>query len=325
MDGSNNNIPFPFLKKRGDKNFCKQLSTIKVLSVLLKRLISNFRSRQVIEDDSDDDLALPHGGKRVKVEPETPKSNTGRVEKKKNSVPNYASDSEGNEDEDEFDKIDARISSKRNRKTSPKPRNLKHASASLDEFDKIDDKISSKRNRKTSPKPRNPKSASASEDEFDKIDARISSKRNRQTSPKPRNTKHASAPDDELDKIDDKISSKRTRKTSPKPRNSKSASVSPNREDRMSPARLNLNRRKSPSPSIETAERSARVKTEVTDMESTSSRGRSNKGQTRTDVNGLDPGAGDRRSGNRGIRKVEVENDDYEMSAVLRVEVIRLS
>ena len=274
------------------KNFCKQLSPIKILSVLLKRWISNCRSRPVIEDDSDDDMALPHGGKRVKVEPETPRSNTGRVEKKKNSVPNYASDSEGNEDEDEFDKIDARLTSKRNRKTSPKPRN--------------------------------PKSASASEDEFDKIDARISSKRNRQTSPKSRNTKHASASDDEFDKIDDKISSKRTRKTSPKPRNSKSASVSPNRDDRMSPARLNVNRRKSPSPGIETAERSARVKTEVTDIESTSSRGMSSKGQSRTDVNGLDPGARDRQSANRGVRKVEVENDDYEMSAVLRVEVSRL-
>ena len=266
---------------------------MKVLSILLKWWTSNCRSRPVIEDDSDDDLALPHGGKRVKVEPETPRSNTGRVDKKTNSVPNYASDSEGNEDEDEFDKIDARISSKRNRKTSSKARN--------------------------------PKSASASEDEFDKIDARISSKRNRQTSPKPRNTKHASASDDEFDKIDDKISSKRTRKTSPKPRNSKSASVSMNREDRISPARLNVSRRKSPSPGIETAEHSARVKTEVTEIESTSSRGRSSKGQTRTDVNGLDLGAGDRRSANRGVRKVEVENDDYEMSAVLRVEVSRLS
>ena len=298
------------------------MSPIKVLSVLLKWWFSNCRSRPVIEDDSDDDLALPHGSKRVKVEPETPRSNTGRVEKKKHSVPNYASDSEGNEDEDEFDKIDARITSKRNRKTSPKSRNPKSASASEDEFDKIDARINSKRNRRTSPKSRNTKSTRASEDdEFDKIDARISSKRNRQTSPKPRNTKPASASDDEFDKIDDRISSKRTRKTSPKPRNSKSASVSPNREDIMSPARLNVNRRKSPSPGIETAERSARVKTEVTDIESTSSRGRSNKGQTRTGVNGLDPGAVDRGSGNRGVRKVEVENDDYEMSAVLRVEV----
>ena len=192
------------------------------------------RSRPIIEDDSDEELAVAPVGKRVKVEPVTPRSKTGTDERKKASmVSKYVSDSDENENEDEFDKIDARMSSKRNRKTSPQ----------------------------------------------------------------------------------------RAKHTSP--------SVSPNRAERVSPVRqTNINRRKSPSPGLEIVA-SARVKTEVTsdrsghsDIDYYTSRGRSGEGQMRSGIEkSADLVSGGTKSRSRGVGKIEVENNDYEMSSVVPVEV----
>lgn len=178
------------------------------------------RNRPVIEDDdSDEEFPVSLGRKRVKVEPETPRSQPGRAERRKNSAVSDNSD----DDLDEFDKIDARMNSKRSRKTSPKPASL----------------------------------------------------------------------------------------TSP--------SVSPSRVERVSPVRQN--NRKSPSPHVETVSKcSHKVKTEVTDVETPYSDReavRSGQGQTRS---GINSGAGGSRSERRGVKKTEVESNEYEMSAVVPVE-----
>ena len=83
-------------------------------------ILTNFftRNRPVIQDESsDEEFSVPQGNrgnKRVKVEPETPKSKIGAVEKQ-TARTDFVADSDDNDSDivDEFDKIDARMRSRR--------------------------------------------------------------------------------------------------------------------------------------------------------------------------------------------------------------------
>lgn len=131
---------------------------------------------------------------------------------------------------------------------------------------------------------------------------------------------------DEFDRIDARMNSRRKRKPSPKPQGQRSPHISP----RVSPARQKGSNSRSPSPRTDTVTKaSQRIKTETaddgswgSDLEPGTARGKSGRGQTRSDDDSAsEPTDRGSKSGRRGAKSTEIASKDYEMSSAVPIQV----